>query len=44
MGRDGEDEITVNQLAKLGDISAYEVLTSLRARLPRRYVMGEKME
>jgi alanine racemase len=44
LGRDGEEQITVNQLAKLGDISPYEVLTSLRARLPRRYMTGEGTE
>jgi alanine racemase len=38
IGRDGEDEVTVNDVARLGGISPYEVLTSLRARLPRRYI------
>ena len=38
IGRDGDDEITVNEVARLGGVSPYEVLTSLRARLPRRYV------
>jgi alanine racemase len=38
MGSDGDDTITVNEVAKLGGISPYEVLTSLRSRLPRRYV------
>jgi alanine racemase len=37
VGRDGSDSITVNEVAALGGISPYEVLTSLRARLPRRY-------
>jgi alanine racemase len=41
IGRDGDDEITVNEIAKLGGISPYEVLTSLRARLPRRYISDE---
>lgn len=41
IGRDGEDEITVNEIAKLGGISPYEVLTSLRARLPRRYTTSD---
>jgi alanine racemase len=41
IGRDGEDEVTVNEVAKLGGISPYEVLTSLRARLPRRYITTE---
>jgi alanine racemase len=41
IGRDGDDQITVNEVASLGGISPYEVLTSLRARLPRRYLNGE---
>ena len=42
IGRDGGGEITVNEVASLGGISPYEVLTSLRARLPRRYLSGEE--
>jgi len=42
IGRDGDDEVTVNEVARLGGISPYEVLTSLRARLPRRYFTSEK--
>lgn len=38
IGRDGDAEISVNEVGKLGGISPYEVLTSLRARLPRRYI------
>ena len=41
IGRDGDDEIRVNEVAKLGGISPYEVLTSLRARLPRRYITSD---
>jgi alanine racemase len=37
IGRDGNDEITVGDVGKLGGLSPYEVLTSLRSRLPRRY-------
>jgi alanine racemase len=37
LGRDGEDVITVSELAALGEISPYELLTGLRLRLPRRY-------
>ena len=37
IGRDGADEITVSDVGKLGGLSPYEVLTSLRSRLPRRY-------
>jgi len=37
IGRDGPDEITVSEVGRLGGLSPYEVLTSLRSRLPRRY-------
>lgn len=42
IGRDGKDEITVSEVGKLGGISPYEVLTSLRSRLPRRYHTSER--
>jgi alanine racemase len=35
LGRDGDDVITVGELAELGDLSPYELLTGLRSRLPR---------
>ena len=35
LGRDGEDVVTVSELAALGDLSPYELLTGLRTRLPR---------
>jgi len=35
LGRDGEDVVTVSELAALGDLSPYELLTGLRERLPR---------
>jgi alanine racemase len=38
MGTDGDESIDVNELAAMGELSPYEVLTSLRGRLPRRYV------
>jgi alanine racemase len=38
IGRDGADEITVSELAALGGLSPYELLTGLRGRLPRRYL------
>ena len=41
IGSDGDDQITVNEVARLGGLSPYEVLTSLRARLPRRYITEE---
>ena len=37
LGKDAGDVITVGELAKASDISAYEILTGLRLRLPRRY-------
>ncbi|MES2178781.1 MAG: alanine racemase [Gemmatimonadota bacterium] len=44
LGRDGGDVITVSELAQRSDVSAYEVLTGLRLRLPRRYVGQEAPE
>ena len=38
LGREGDDLITVSELAALSEISAYEILTGLRLRLPRRYI------
>ncbi len=38
IGADGDDQITVNELAAFGEMSPYEVLTGLRGRLPRRYI------
>jgi alanine racemase len=35
LGRDGGDVVTVAELAALGDLSPYELLTGLRERLPR---------
>ena len=42
IGRDGSDAISVTEVAKLGGLSPYEVLTSLRSRLPRRYISSEQ--
>ncbi|MDB4875926.1 MAG: Alanine racemase [Gemmatimonadetes bacterium] len=41
IGADGDERIDVTDVAALGDLSPYEVLTGLRGRLPRRYVGGE---
>jgi alanine racemase len=41
IGADGDDHIDVDQIARLGELSPYEVLTGLRGRLPRRYVESE---
>jgi alanine racemase len=41
IGRDGDDHIDVEEIASTGSLSPYEVLTGLRARLPRRYVNSE---
>jgi alanine racemase len=38
IGRDGDEAIDVAEVAMAGEISPYEVLTSLRSRLPRRYI------
>ena len=38
IGADGDDRITVNEIADVANMSPYEILTGLRGRLPRRYV------
>jgi alanine racemase len=38
MGRQGEDEISVHEVAKLKNSVSYDVLVSWRARLPKIYV------
>lgn len=38
IGRDGGNELTVEAVAGAADVSPYELLTGLRARLPRHYV------
>ncbi len=40
IGRDGDDEITVDEIARLGAISPYELLVGLKLRLPRVYKGG----
>lgn len=38
IGADGDDRIDVTEVAAMGGLSPYEVLTGLRGRLPRRYL------
>jgi alanine racemase len=38
IGQDGEDLMSVHDLADLGSLSPYELLTGLHSRLPRLYV------
>ncbi|HEY2852411.1 MAG TPA: alanine racemase [Gemmatimonadaceae bacterium] len=38
IGADGEELLTVNDVAAAGGLSPYELLTGLRGRLPRRYL------
>ncbi|HEV8495335.1 MAG TPA: alanine racemase [Gemmatimonadaceae bacterium] len=42
IGSDGADRIDVAELAEMGGLSPYEILTGLRGRLPRRYIGGEE--
>ena len=41
MGRQGSDEITVHDVAKLKNSVSYDVLTGWRLRLRRKCVNGE---
>ncbi|AHG90630.1 Alanine racemase [Gemmatirosa kalamazoonensis] len=38
IGRDGSALLTVSDVAAMGDLSPYELLTGLRQRVPRRYL------
>jgi alanine racemase len=40
IGRDGDEELDVNRVARFAEMSPYELLTGLRQRLPRRYTSG----
>ena len=42
MGRQGEEEITVHDMAKLKNSVSYDVLTSWRLRLRRKCVNGDQ--
>lgn len=42
VGRDGDELLTIENVAEAGGISPYELLTGLRSRLPRRYVDGNE--
>ncbi|HEY6828934.1 MAG TPA: alanine racemase [Gemmatimonadaceae bacterium] len=42
VGADGDDRIDVTEIARVGELSPYEVLTGLRGRLPRRYVEADE--
>ena len=44
IGKDGDDELTVNEVAAFAGLSPYEVLTGLRGRLAHRYVNGDEPE
>jgi hypothetical protein len=44
MGRQGSEEITVHDLAKLKNSVSYEVLTSWRLRLRRKSVNHSKQD
>jgi alanine racemase len=41
IGSEGDQSITIADIAALGGLSPYEVLTSLRSRLPRRYFASD---
>ena len=42
IGSDRSDHVDVSELAAMGNLSPYELLTGLRGRLPRRYVESER--
>jgi alanine racemase len=38
LGSDGDARLTIAEVAAAGSLSPYELLTGLRARMPRRYL------
>jgi alanine racemase len=40
LGRDGEVEVTADELADLADTISWEILAGITARVPRLYVQG----
>jgi alanine racemase len=40
IGRDGDEQVDVNDVARLADLSPYEILVGLKLRVPRRYAGG----
>jgi alanine racemase len=38
IGRDGDALLTASEVAEMGGLSPYELLTGLRQRVPRRYL------
>jgi alanine racemase len=40
LGRDGEAEVTADELADLADTISWEILAGLTARVPRLYLRG----
>lgn len=41
IGADGDELLDVNTVARLADLSPYEILVGLKLRVPRRYAGGE---
>ena len=37
IGRDGDDQLTVNDVARTADVLSYELLVGLKLRAPRLY-------
>ena len=42
VGADGDERLSIADVAEMAQLSPYELLTGLRARLPRRYVEDEE--
>ncbi len=40
LGRDGEEEVSADELAALGDTISWEILAGISARVPRLYLRG----
>ena len=42
LGRDGDEVLDVNDVARTADVSPYELLVGLKLRASRRYFGGEE--
>jgi alanine racemase len=43
LGRDGDVEVTADQLAELADTISWEILAGISARVPRLYLRGGRV-
>ena len=42
IGRDGDELLTIDDVARMSDVLSYEILVGLKLRVPRVYVDDER--